>query len=87
MVTRRAAAVKGTRFEDDPDLVSRIVQRGKRSAADHRPAGGRGHQAQQHSQRGGLARSVGAEQADHAPRLDLEADVIDSPDPPEVLRQ
>ena len=87
MVARRAAAVKGTRLEDDPDLVGRIVQRGERPTADHRPAGRRGHQPQQHPQRRRLARAVGAEQADHPPRLDLEADVIDSADPPEVLRQ
>ena len=77
VVAGRAARVGAGGFQHRADPVERVGQLPVRATADRGGAFGRLHQTQEHSQRGGLARPVGAEETDHRAGVDLEAEMVD----------
>ena len=80
VVAGRPGRVEARRLERRADDPQRLVDLVVGLAADRRGARGRVHQAQDHPQRGRLAGAVGAEEAGHGARLDVEAELVDRPD-------
>jgi len=64
-------------LQDGPDPAGRVGELAIGPAADGGRAGVGGDQAEEHPEGGGLAGPVGAEEAGHRPRLDLEAELVD----------
>src|SRR3954470_17708435 len=87
VVARGATAMEGAGLEHRAHLAGRDIEVAVALSADQGLAAGWSDEAEQHPQHRRLARAVRAQQADDAPWLDLEADVIDSADPTEVLGQ
>ena len=87
MVARGATAMEGAGLEHRAHLAGGDIEVAVALAADQGLAAGWSDEAEQHPQHRRLARAVRAQQADDAPWLDLEADVIDGADPTEVLGQ
>ena len=86
VVASRTRRMRGG-LEHDADLGERVAELGVREAVDGgRPGGGR-DQADERAQGGRLARSVGTEEPDHLPLVDVEAQVVDGPHGAEVLCQ
>ena len=80
VVSAGPSLVRTRRLEHRAHGVKRAVQVGVPGAADSRGAAGRGDQVEHHAQRGGLAGSVGPEEAGHPPRFDGERQVVDRSD-------
>ena len=75
-----------------PSSTAPTVRAGSSSVANGCPctvrrAGRRAHEPEQHPQRGRLAGAVGAQEADDAPLVHREREVVDGRDGPEVLGQ
>jgi hypothetical protein len=79
--------VKRARLEHGPYLAARVGDVTVYPAADQRLAARRRDEPEQHPQRRRLARAIWAQQADHTPRVDLKAEIIDSTGRPEILSQ
>src|SRR6266536_2867447 len=79
------ARVEARGLEQGADVAARVGELPVGPAVDPGGAGGRGDQAEQHAQGGGLAGPVGAEKACHGALVDLEAEVVDGDDVAEAL--
>jgi hypothetical protein len=77
VVASRAARMEPALLQHGPDPPGRVGQLPVGPAVDGGRARGRGDQAEQHPQGGGLAGPVGAEEAGHRPRVDLEVEAVD----------
>ena len=87
VVAPGAARMEVGGLQRRPDDALRRPYLAVRLAADRRAAAGRPDQAQQHPQRGGLAGSVGPQEAGDPAGLDGEAEVVDRGEGAELLGQ
>jgi hypothetical protein len=87
VVLGAAGGVEAGGFEHRADVVDGVVQLHVPAAAERGRPVGDGHQAEEHAKGGGLARAVGPEEARDPARRHLEAEVIDSPEGPELLAE
>jgi hypothetical protein len=72
-------------LQERADVADGVGQLPIRLAVDPGAAGGRGDQAEQGAQGGGLAGPVGAQEADHGALVDFEAEVVDGEHVAEAL--
>jgi len=77
VVARRAAGVEGRVLEHRAHLAAGPLELLIAVTAEGRGARGRVDQPEQRPQRGALAGAVGAQEAGHAPGLDIEAEPLD----------
>jgi hypothetical protein len=77
--------MEGGVLEDRPDLRAGPLELLVPAAGERRGAGRRAHEAEQRAQRRALAGAVGAEEAGHAPGLDVEGQVVDGVDAAKAL--
>jgi hypothetical protein len=82
VLERAAARVEAVVVERGSDASGRVGQAAVAEPVDGRGAVVRSGQAQQHPQRGGLARAVGSQEAGDPARPDLEAQPVDRDDIP-----
>jgi hypothetical protein len=85
VVAGAAAGMEAGGLQERADVADGIGQLPVGSAVDPGGPGGRGDQAEQRAQGGGLAGPVGAEEPDHGALVDLEAEVVDGGDRSEAL--
>jgi hypothetical protein len=87
VVPGAATGVGAGRLQHRPDGAARVGQRRVGPSADQGDAGGGADQPQQHAQGGGLAGPVGAKEPGDLSRPDLDGQLLDRPDPAELLGQ
>jgi hypothetical protein len=85
VVAGAATGIGKGRLQGRAHDAQRIGQVGVTAPVDGRCPRGGGHEAEEHAQRGGLARAVGAEEPDDAASLDGEGDVVDGGQTGEAL--
>jgi hypothetical protein len=87
VVTRGPLRMKTLGLEHSPDHTAGIAEAMERLTVDRRVPGSRRDKAEQHSQRGGLTGPVRPKEAGDSPRLDREAQILNSQNLTEGLRQ
>ena len=85
VVDRPAPGVKARRLQHGAHLAGGFVEVDVAAAVERGAAGGRGDEAEQHPQRGGLAGAVRAEEPGDGAGLQLEGQVVDGGDGAEAF--